>query len=126
MTRMEWITILIVLGVVAGLLVLKSLGSISPEAAREYLQQGAKVIDVRSPEEFRGRHLPNAINIPLGELEQRISHHAPNQQEVLLLHCLSGGRSGLGRRVLKRMGYTKVFNLGSLRRAEKIIRGGER
>lgn len=120
---MEWITVLIVLGVAAVFLGLKKLGTVSPDAARDYLRQGAKVIDVRSPEEYRARHLPNAINIPLGELESRIGRHAPNKEDVLLLHCLSGGRSGLGSRVLKRMGYTKVFNLGSFGRAEKIVGG---
>ena len=120
---MEWITVLIVLGVAAIFLGLKKLGTVSPDVAREYLRQGAKVIDVRGPEEYRARHLPNAINIPLGELESRIGRHAPNKEDVLLLHCLSGGRSGLGSRVLKRMGYTKVFNLGSFGRAEKIVGG---
>lgn len=123
---MEWIAVLIALCVVAAFLILRQLALVSPEAARGYLQRGAKVLDVRSAEEYRARHLPNAVNIPLGELEQRIGRQAPNQDEVLLLHCLSGGRSGLGRRALKRMGYTRVFNLGSLGRAEKIVQAGRK
>ncbi len=122
MSGMEWIATVTVLGIAAAFLAVTKMGSISPDAARAFLRQGAKVIDVRSPEEFRARHLPNALNIPLGELGEQIGRHAPNQEEVLLLHCLSGGRSGMGRRILKRMGYTKVFNLGSLARAERIVR----
>ncbi len=117
---MEWIALLIVAGLAAAFLLLK-FGSLKPEAAREYLRQGAKVIDVRSPEEYRGAHLPIAINIPLGELKRQIGGHAPDKGQVLLLHCLSGGRSAMGTRVLKKMGYTKVFNLGSFGRAKKIV-----
>ena len=125
MAVMEWILILIVLGLVAGSVAFTKLGSISPAAARDYLRQGAKVIDVRSAGEYQSQHLPNAIHIPLGELEQRISGHAPNKDEVLLLHCLSGGRSGMGRRILKRMGYARVYNLGSFARARKIVQGSD-
>jgi phage shock protein E len=121
---MEWIPILVVAGFVAAFLGLKHLGSVSPDAAREHLRQGAKIIDVRGREEYQARHLPQAINIPLGELAQRIAQHAPNKDDVLLLHCLSGGRSGMGCRVLKGMGYTKVFNLGSIGRAERIASEG--
>ncbi len=122
MVLMDWTLILIVLVIIAVFLGFRLIGSVSSAAAIQYLRQGAKVIDVRNVGEFRLGHLPNAINIPLAELGERISRQVPNKEDILLLHCLSGGRSGLGRRILKRMGYTRVFNLGSYRRAEKIVR----
>jgi len=125
MRPVHWIPILVILAAIVVLLALKWVGSMSPGAASEYLRQGAKLIDVRTVEEFRARHLPRAINIPLADLKQQISHHVPHKEHVVLLHCLSGGRSGLGRRVLKRMGYTRVFNLGSYRRAERAVREAE-
>ncbi|MBI5394920.1 MAG: rhodanese-like domain-containing protein [Verrucomicrobia bacterium] len=121
---MQWIVILGVVAAAAVLLAFKQADSLSDEAAREYLRQGAKVIDVRSAGEYRERHLPNTINIPLDELEQRIGKEVPDKSAVLLLHCLSGGRSGAGAQLLKRLGYTKVFNLGSFARAEKILGTG--
>jgi phage shock protein E len=119
---MNWITILIVAAVVAAFLLLRQSNLISEEAARSYLKQGAMIIDVRSAEEFRSGHLPGAINIPVNELEPQIPARVPNQQTVLLLHCQSGVRSGMGKRVLTKLGYSKVFNLGSYTRAEKILR----
>ena len=110
------------LGLVAAFLALTKIGSIRPDAARAALRAGALVIDVRNPDEFHARHLPNALNLPLGQLGEQIGRHAPNKETVLLLHCQSGGRSGLGRRLLKRMDYTQVFNLGSFARAERIVR----
>jgi len=121
MISMQWIVVLGVAAVAGVLWALKQADTVSDEAAQEYLRQGAKVIDVRSAEEYREHHLPNAVNIPLNELERRIAKEAPDKVTVLLLHCLSGGRSAVGVRLLKRLGCTKVFNLGSLARAEKIV-----
>ena len=106
---------------VAGLLVLKRLMLIQPQAALTWLEKGAKVIDVRSEREFRERHLPGAINVPLDQLGSEIARLAPDKAQPLLLHCLSGGRSGIGKNILRRMGYMHAFNLGSYGRAERIL-----
>ena len=103
------------------LLGLKKAGQISEAAARRWLQQGAKVLDVRSRGEFNGGHVRGAINVPLDELAERIRTVAPDPNAPLLLHCLSGTRSAIARRRLRAMGYTQVFNLGSLGRARKIV-----
>jgi rhodanese-related sulfurtransferase len=47
----------------------------------------------------------------------------PDKNQELMLHCLSGMRSGVARRQLRAMGYTRVFNLGSYHRARKIVSG---
>jgi rhodanese-related sulfurtransferase len=117
---MNWNMVLVVLAVVAALLLLKRAGQVSPAAARQFLKQGALVIDVRSAAEFQSGHLPRAVNLPLDELRAGIAQHAPDKGQVLLLHCLSGTRSAMARQRLKRMGYTQVFNLGSYSRARKI------
>lgn len=119
---MDWVVVLIVVGVVASVLMLKQFGQVSKAKAVDYLKHGARILAVRSPSEFQSKHLPNALHIPLGGLEQHIGQAAPSKNETLLLHCASGGRSALGTRILKRMGYTSVFNLGSYGRAESILR----
>jgi phage shock protein E len=118
---MKLVTWLAIAGVVVAFVLLKRLTQVTPAAAREWLKQGALVIDVRSEGEFRERHLPGAINIPLGRLREEIARRAPDKGQPLLLHCLSGTRSGMGKGVLKQMGYSNVFNLGSYGRAEKIL-----
>jgi phage shock protein E len=123
---MEWMPIAVVAAMLAVFFALKKAGGVSEDAARDYLAKGAKVIDVRSPEEFQSRHLPEALNIPLDRLKAEIGRHAPDKGQVLLLHCLSGGRSGLGRRALRGLGYTRVFNLGSYGRAERIVHGAQK
>jgi phage shock protein E len=112
---------LIIGAVIAAFFLWRRLTMVQPEQVRAWLQGGALVVDVRSETEFQERHLPGAINLPLGRLREGIGQHAPNKDQVILLHCLSGGRSGVGRGVLKAMGYRNAHNLGSYARAEKIV-----
>ncbi len=118
---MNWNLVLIVGAVIAAVFLLKRLSFVSAAVARKHLAGGALVIDVRSPEEFRGGHVPNAINIPLGELRESLPCRVKDKSQVLLLHCLSGGRSGIAKHQLKGLGYAQVFNLGSLGRAKEIV-----
>ena len=118
---MSWSTVLIIGLFLAVFLGLKRLGLVSADAARAYLKQGALVVDVRSAEEFKAGHLPDVLNIPLGEIQDSLPRRVTDKNQVLLLHCLSGTRSGLARRELKSMGYANVFNLGSYGRAKKIL-----
>lgn len=120
---MDWTIVIIAVAVLAGFYLLKRMSFVSEEIARQHLANGALVIDVRSPEEFRSGQVPNAINIPLGELREKLPAQVKDKGQVLLLHCLSGGRSGLAQAQLKGLGYTNVFNLGSLARARQIVAG---
>jgi phage shock protein E len=93
-----------------------------PEAdARKHLKGGAVVVDVRTAEEFKARHVAGVTNIPLAELKQSVSGVVTNKSQVILLHCKSGRRSGIAEGELRAMGYTNAFNIGSFERAEKIV-----
>lgn len=123
---MNWIAVLILVGTVAAVLLLKKIGLVSAEEARKHLNQGAVVIDVRSADEFQSSHLPEAVNIPLNQLCEEIARYVPDKRRAVLLHCLSGGRSALGKQTLRQLGYTNAFNLGSYGRAARIVKGGGR
>ena len=98
-----------------------------PEAsARDYLKNGALVIDVRTVEEFQAGHLTNVINIPLNELKEKLPRQVSDKGKVLLLHCQSGRRSGIAEAQLRAMGYTNAFSIGSFEQARKILTGGAR
>ena len=118
---MDWIIPIIAVAVIATFFLLKRMSFVPEETARKHLANGALVIDVRSPEEFREGKVPGAINLPLGEVREKISQHVKNKSQPLLVHCLSGGRSGIAKQQLKSLGYTNVFNLGSLARAQHIF-----
>lgn len=71
----------------------------------------AIILDVRSPQEYKGGHIKSAKNVPLQQLK---GHNAlpkdPNKPIVTC--CASGNRSGMAKSQLKRMGYTSVHNGG--------------
>lgn len=116
---------LIIAAVLTALFVLKRASFLSADKARRFLREGALVVDVRNPGEFDSGHLPEAINVPLGNLSAEAPHRFPDKSRVLLLHCLSGTRSGIAKGQLRRLGYSSVFNLGSYGRAEQIVRGSK-
>jgi phage shock protein E len=120
---MTWTSVSIVVALLAILLLLKNGGQISTRDARQHLRSGALVIDVRSAGEFTAGHLAKAINIPLSEIATVIARKVKDKNQVLLLHCQSGTRSGAARRKLRAMGYSHSFNLGSYGRAAEILGG---
>ncbi|MEI8062936.1 MAG: rhodanese-like domain-containing protein [Verrucomicrobiota bacterium] len=118
---MNWTTTIIIAAIVAVIFMIKKSGQISAGDALEKLKTGALVIDVRSPGEFGAGHLATAINIPLDEIETAVPQRVKEKNQVLLLHCASGMRSGLAKNKLKGLGYVNAFNLGSYGRAEEIV-----
>jgi len=71
-------------------------------------------IDVRSPEEFSQKHVPDAINIPHDRIGSEISALSLEKDQAIYLYCLSGRRSGIAMETLTAMGYTGVVNIGGL------------
>lgn len=76
-------------------------------------------VDVRTRGEYRGGHIrvdpPSKIyNIPVDEVEFKISEVIPDKNREFYIYCLSGSRVGYAEMVLKSQGYTKVINKGSI------------
>ena len=118
---MNWTIALVIAAVVVVSFILKRADQISPKDALAHLRNGALVIDVRSSGEFSSGHLANAINLPLGEIETALPRRIKDKNQVLLLHCHSGMRSGMAKKKLRILGYAHAFNLGSYSRAAKIV-----
>jgi phage shock protein E len=121
---MGWTVLSIVVAVVVAFLLLRNRSQISLRAARAHLQQGAIVVDVRTNAEFQSHHLPNALHIPLEEIDSLAARRIKDKDQVLLLHCETATRSLTARRKLLQLGYTRVFNLGSYARAARIVGNG--
>ena len=109
-------TVLIVaLLLAAGYLMLTRGGNVGSAQARQLVQAGARLVDVRTPSEFAAGHIPGAINIPLQQLDSRLMELQPKDIPVVL-YCRSGGRSGNAARVLKNAGFAAVHDLGPMSR----------
>lgn len=109
---------------VSGLLLWFNLrGRVSDDQVRQFLKEGALVLDVRTKQEFQEGHVDGAVHLPLDQVPGSIASVEKNKDRVILCHCLSGGRSAIAAARLKRAGYQKAFNLGSLKRANALVRG---
>jgi len=82
-------------------------------SVKEKIAAGARIVDVRTPAEFKDGAYPDAINIPLSILPVRMNDLEPRDKPIVL-YCASGARSGQGLRILKAAGYTDVINAGGL------------
>ncbi len=80
-----------------------------PTRAAEVVSRGGQLIDVRERSEFVSGTLPDAINIPLGELPQRLGEL--NRDRPVAVFCQSGGRSSQAADLLVNNGFNKVIDL---------------
>ena len=80
----------------------------------EYLNtDGAVLLDVRTPQEYREGHIPGSKNVPLQQLD-KISSVTDNKNVPMFVYCYSGGRSRQATSMLQHMGYTNVQNIGGI------------
>jgi len=88
---------------------------ISGERARELVETGAQLVDVREPEEFARDHIPGAVNLPLSQLEQQTRELAKG---TVVLYCQSGLRSQRAVALARRAGRDagEIYNLGAINR----------
>ena len=68
-----------------------------------------KLLDVREPHELQISALPDAVNIPLGQLAARLSEL--DSADEMVIFCKSGSRSARGLELLASAGFKKVKNL---------------
>ena len=96
---------------------------ITPAEAREMIAKGnTLVVDVRdAPEVEKSGKAAGAVHVSRGMLEFRADPESPYhdknfaKDKTVILYCASGGRSALGGKVLKDMGYAQVYNLGAFK-----------
>jgi molybdopterin/thiamine biosynthesis adenylyltransferase/rhodanese-related sulfurtransferase len=72
---------------------------------------GPRLIDVREKPEWDEGHIPDAVLVPRGYLEQRIENAVPDKSTPLVIYCASGIRSLFAGQTLREMGYTDITSL---------------
>lgn len=87
---------------------------ISYKEANNLIQDGAILIDVRTTPEYEAKHIENAISIPLNKVEKTITKEITSKKTPIIVYCQSGTRSKEAYEILKKLGYTQVYNLGSI------------
>ena len=72
------------------------------------------ILDVRTPEEFHERHIPNAINIPNETIGSEDIQELPDKDQLILVYCRSGNRSKQASGKLAELGYTNIVEIGGI------------
>ena len=72
------------------------------------------ILDVRTPEEFSDKHIPDAINIPNEIIGTEEIPELPDKAQLILVYCRSGNRSKQASDKLVRLGYTNIVEFGGI------------
>jgi phage shock protein E len=85
--------------------------SVNAQEATRLYNDGAFVLDVRSPAEYKEGYIGEAVNITPGDLASQASKLPKDKSTEILVYCLSGARSSRAASSLGKMGYISVNNL---------------
>ena len=72
------------------------------------------ILDVRTPEEFKSKHIPGAINIPNETIGTEEVPELPDKEQLILIYCRSGNRSKQAAEKLAAQGYTNIVEFGGI------------
>jgi sulfur-carrier protein adenylyltransferase/sulfurtransferase len=82
----------------------------SPNAQR--LLDDAVFLDVRERGEWDLGHVPNAVHLPLAQVEEQVERELPDRAQHIVVYCARGNRSAVATTSLLALGYTNVEHLG--------------
>lgn len=92
---------------------------ISPEDAYKRINNGENIVllDVRTLEEFAARRIPGSILIPIEPVDmvsKDVERIILDKNIPVFIYCRSGRRSVDAAKVLVKIGYTDVYDLGGI------------
>lgn len=89
---------------------------VTGDEAREMMSRETNylIVDVRTPQEYAGGHLKDAVNIPLDTIGAEPPAALPNKNQMIFLYCRSGARSLKAAGKLAQMGYTNIVEMGGI------------
>lgn len=95
---------------------LRNSNYINADVAKKELETDKNIVlvDVRTRQEYNSGHIPDSLLIPLNQLANKIEKKIPEKDCKIFVYCASGARSASAVRILSKIGYTNVYNLGGI------------
>ena len=90
---------------------------ISQEEAKKMMDEKAYdvILDVREQNEYAESHIPGAVLLPLGAIDEGSAAEViPAEDSVVLVYCRSGRRSKIAAQKLSDAGYTNIYEFGGI------------
>ena len=72
------------------------------------------IVDVRTPDEYKEGHIPNAINIPNETINETVYNKLKDKDQLILIYCRSGSRSRQAAYKMQKLGYTNLVDFGGI------------
>ena len=87
---------------------------ITQEEAKEMMDtQEVIILDVREQDEYDGGHIPGALLLPVGTIDETtVAEVIPDKDSTVLVYCRSGNRSKTASSTLAELGYTNSYEFG--------------
>jgi rhodanese-related sulfurtransferase len=83
------------------------------------VNDGAFLVDVRTPGEFAEGNVKGSVNIPLDQVQNQLAKF--KAKENIVVFCRSGNRSGQAKSILEQNGFTNVTNGGTWQDVNAVI-----
>ncbi|MES2373857.1 MAG: rhodanese-like domain-containing protein [Bacteroidota bacterium] len=87
---------------------------------KEFIEQGAFLVDVRSAAEYAAGHVKGSVNIPLNTMVSELSKF--KDKKYIIVFCRSGNRSGQAKLILEQHSFTNVINGGTWEYVNQFIK----
>jgi rhodanese-related sulfurtransferase len=87
---------------------------------KSIIDDGAFLVDVRTPGEFAGGHVKGAVNIPLDKVQTQLAKF--KNKKNIIVFCRSGGRSSQAKNILQQNGFTNVINGGTWNNVSQFVK----
>ena len=86
---------------------------ISPQQVYDaiYKDPSIQLVDVRTPEEYKGNHLKGAQNICVTSDDLKEKVKILDKNKPVYVYCYKGGRSAQAALELKELGFTKIYDM---------------
>ena len=107
-----FVALVVILGLLIHNLIVGERGNVDPLAATAMMNhKEASVIDVRSAADFAAGHIVNAINIPMNGFKNQMAVMNKYKGKPIIVNCKSGATSAAACQILRKEGFTEVYNL---------------
>lgn len=91
---------------------------ITAEEAKSMMEEqpDAVILDVREQDEYDAGHIPGAVLLPVGTINEETAASAISEKDtVVLVYCRSGNRSKTASQALADLGYTQIYEFGGIK-----------
>ena len=95
-------------------------GGSAKQDLTEIINEGAFLVDVRSPSEFSQNHVRGSVNIPLDRIPSQLTKF--KNKKHIIVFCRSGNRSSQAKSYLEQNGFANVVNGRTTDNVEQFVK----